>query len=47
MKTRSENEVNQMKSYHKQQEEIAHIKKFIASVRPHTHTGPDQANSSL
>lgn len=32
IKTRSENEVNQMKSYHKQQEEIAHIKKFIASA---------------
>ncbi|KAF8472112.1 P-loop containing nucleoside triphosphate hydrolase protein [Kalaharituber pfeilii] len=32
VKTRSEQEVNQMKSYHKQQEEIAHIKKFIASA---------------
>ncbi|RVD90405.1 uncharacterized protein DFL_001371 [Arthrobotrys flagrans] len=32
VKTRSENEVNQMKQYHKQQEEIAHIKKFIASA---------------
>lgn len=32
IKTRTENEINQMKSYHKQQEEIAHIKKFIASV---------------
>lgn len=31
-KTRSEQEVNQMKSYNKQQEEIAHIKKFIASA---------------
>ncbi|EEP79447.1 hypothetical protein UREG_04293 [Uncinocarpus reesii 1704] len=31
-KTRSENETNQMKAYHKQQEEIAHIKKFIASA---------------
>ncbi|ELU45331.1 ATP-binding cassette (ABC) transporter [Rhizoctonia solani AG-1 IA] len=28
----AENEVNQMKAYHKQQEEIAHIKKFIASA---------------
>ncbi|EWC47721.1 ABC transporter ATP-binding protein ARB1 [Drechslerella stenobrocha 248] len=32
VKTRSENETNQMKQYHKQQEEIAHIKKFIASA---------------
>lgn len=31
-KTRSENETNQMKAYTKQQEEIAHIKKFIASA---------------
>jgi ATP-binding cassette subfamily F protein 2 len=31
-KTRAENETNQMKAYHKQQEEIAHIKKFIASA---------------
>ncbi|KAI8904386.1 P-loop containing nucleoside triphosphate hydrolase protein [Gorgonomyces haynaldii] len=31
VKTRAENEVNQMKAYEKQQEEIAHIKKFIAS----------------
>ncbi|CCH46823.1 ABC transporter ATP-binding protein ARB1 [Wickerhamomyces ciferrii] len=31
-KTRSEQETNQMKSYHKQQEEIVHIKKFIASA---------------
>lgn len=31
-KTRTENETNQMKAYHKQQEEIAHIKKFIASA---------------
>ncbi|GAV54626.1 hypothetical protein ZYGR_0AN00940 [Zygosaccharomyces rouxii] len=31
-KTRSELETNQMKQYHKQQEEIAHIKKFIASA---------------
>ncbi len=31
VKTREENEVNQMKLYNKQQEEIAHIKKFIAS----------------
>ena len=30
-KTKSENEVNQQKAYEKQQEEIAHIKKFIAS----------------
>ncbi|KAI3620605.1 hypothetical protein CBS9595_002572 [Malassezia furfur] len=32
VRTKSENEVNQMKAYHKQQEEIAHIKKFIASA---------------
>ncbi|ODO09015.1 hypothetical protein I350_02611 [Cryptococcus amylolentus CBS 6273] len=31
-KTKSENEVNQMKAYVKQQEEIAHIKKFISSA---------------
>lgn len=31
-KTREEQETNQMKAYHKQQEEIAHIKKFIASA---------------
>lgn len=32
LKTRTEQETNQMKQYHKQQEEIAHIKKFIASA---------------
>ncbi|EPT00845.1 hypothetical protein FOMPIDRAFT_1049354 [Fomitopsis schrenkii] len=32
VRTKSENEVNQMKAYSKQQEEIAHIKKFIASA---------------
>lgn len=32
MKTRSEQEVNQMKAYEKQQDEIKHIKKFIASA---------------
>lgn len=32
VRTRTENEVNQMKAYHKQQEEIAHIRKFIASA---------------
>ncbi|MCJ1467683.1 ABC transporter ATP-binding protein arb1 [Pseudocyphellaria aurata] len=31
-KTRTEQETNQMKAYAKQQEEIAHIKKFIASA---------------
>ncbi|CAF3634482.1 unnamed protein product [Fusarium graminearum] len=31
-KTRSENETNQMKAYQKQQDEIVHIKKFIASA---------------
>ncbi|KAI5285058.1 ABC transporter ATP-binding protein arb1 [Ascosphaera aggregata] len=31
-KTRAEQETNQMKAYNKQQEEIAHIKKFIASA---------------
>lgn len=32
VRTKAENEVNQMKAYQKQQEEIAHIKKFIASA---------------
>ncbi|KAJ7070325.1 P-loop containing nucleoside triphosphate hydrolase protein [Mycena belliarum] len=32
VRTRQENEVNQMKAYQKQQDEIAHIKKFIASA---------------
>lgn len=32
VKTRAEQEVNQMKAYEKQQEEIKHIKKFIASA---------------
>ncbi|KAI9818385.1 MAG: ABC transporter ATP-binding protein arb1 [Pycnora praestabilis] len=32
MKTRSEQETNQMKAYTKQQDEITHIKKFIASA---------------
>ncbi|KAH3683153.1 hypothetical protein WICPIJ_005896 [Wickerhamomyces pijperi] len=32
LQTRAELETNQMKSYNKQQEEIAHIKKFIASA---------------
>lgn len=32
IKTRSEQEANQMKQYTKQQDEITHIKKFIASV---------------
>ncbi|SGZ49655.1 CIC11C00000004955 [Sungouiella intermedia] len=32
LKTRQEQETNQMKQYNKQQEEIAHIKKFIASA---------------
>jgi ATP-binding cassette subfamily F protein 2 len=32
LKTRQELETNQMKQYNKQQEEIAHIKKFIASA---------------
>lgn len=31
-KTRAEQETNQMKAYQKQQDEIAHIKKFIASA---------------
>lgn len=31
-KTKSELETNQMKQYHKQQDEISHIKKFIASA---------------
>ncbi|KAL7418566.1 ABC transporter ATP-binding protein arb1 [Cryptotrichosporon argae] len=32
VRTKSENETNQMKAYAKQQEEIQHIKKFIASA---------------
>jgi len=32
VRTKSENEVNQMKAYNKQQDEIQHIKKFIASA---------------
>lgn len=32
LRTKADNEVNQMKAYNKQQEEIAHIKKFIASA---------------
>ncbi|KAI4151615.1 MAG: hypothetical protein LQ340_003407 [Diploschistes diacapsis] len=32
IKTRSENETNQMKAYQKQQDEIKHIKQFIASA---------------
>lgn len=32
IKTRTEQETNQMKAYHKQQDEITHIKKFIASA---------------
>ncbi|CAN3373288.1 hypothetical protein DIURU_005213 [Diutina rugosa] len=32
LKTKQELDTNQMKQYHKQQEEIAHIKKFIASA---------------
>ncbi|KAF7728161.1 hypothetical protein EC973_006555 [Apophysomyces ossiformis] len=32
VKTKEENEINQAKAYDKQQEEIAHIKKFIASA---------------
>ncbi|KAF4303173.1 ABC transporter ATP-binding protein arb1 [Botryosphaeria dothidea] len=32
IKTRTENETNQQKAYEKQQEEIKHIKKFIASA---------------
>lgn len=32
VRTKQENEVNQVKAYEKQQEEIAHIKKFIASA---------------
>jgi ATP-binding cassette subfamily F protein 2 len=32
VRTKAENETNQMKAYHKQQEEIKHIKDFIASA---------------
>ncbi|KAJ3781514.1 P-loop containing nucleoside triphosphate hydrolase protein [Lentinula boryana] len=32
VRTKKENEVNQMKAYNKQQDEIQHIKKFIASA---------------
>jgi len=31
VKTKAENDTNQMKQYHKQQEEISHIKQFISS----------------
>ena len=31
VRTKAENEVNQMKAYNKQQEEIAHIKKYVPS----------------
>ena len=34
VRTRAENEVNQMKAYHKQQEEIAHIKKYDLITYP-------------
>jgi ATP-binding cassette subfamily F protein 2 len=34
VKTKQENEVNQMKAYHKQQEEIAHIKKYVPLPSP-------------
>ena len=34
VRTKSENEVNQMKAYHKQQEEIAHIKKYDLVSEP-------------
>ena len=30
VRTKQENEVNQMKAYNKQQEEIAHIKKCVS-----------------
>ena len=32
VRTKGENEVNQMKAYHKQQEEIAHIKKYVVQT---------------
>lgn len=32
VKTKQENEVNQMKAYHKQQEEILHIKKYVVTA---------------
>ncbi|KIK03044.1 hypothetical protein K443DRAFT_121628 [Laccaria amethystina LaAM-08-1] len=41
VKTKHDNEVNQMKAYYKQQEEFPHIKKFIASAGNLVH----QANS--
>ena len=33
VRTKQENEVNQMKAYNKQQEEIAHIKKYVHGHR--------------
>ena len=38
VKTKHENEVNQMKAYHKQQEEIAHIKKYVHRLLLRVHT---------
>ena len=32
VRTKSENEINQMKAYNKQQEEIAHIKKYARHI---------------
>ena len=34
VRTQQENEVNQMKAYQKQQDEIAHIKKYVFSLDP-------------
>lgn len=34
VRTKQENEVNQMKAYQKQQDEIAHIKKYVFSLDP-------------
>lgn len=36
VRTKSENETNQMKAYHKQQEEIAHSAFDALSAAPHT-----------
>lgn len=42
VRTKSENEVNQMKAYAKQQDEIAHIKKFMYVGRPYQIPGVNQ-----
>jgi len=43
VKTKTENEINQMKAYHKQQEEIAHIKKSALGTPARLHSLPTSA----